>query len=110
MDKILKAAEKFLEYQGYGIIDTNEKSFAQIVCKDPNRDGLIFVHVKEGFNDTPRNIKKKFEKAAIEYLSSNVPDGETAVIFDTIAVTAFAHNKALIRHVLNVLNSSDAYE
>lgn len=104
MDKFIKAAVKYLELHGYEILDTNEDSFVNVVCK--NDKGISFIHIKDSFNEQSIvNKAEQFEQAAIDYLSHNYVDGELDVSFDIIGINQCSDSEALLRHHINCINS-----
>ena len=107
----LKAAARYLEIQGYEILDRNWSCPAgevDIVAREG--DVLVFVTVKtradisRGFpsEETSPAARARSEKVAAYYLSE-FRDVDFPVRFDTVSLLVIADDRALIRHYVNVL-------
>lgn len=108
-----KAAARYLELQGYKILDRNWSCPAgevDIVAREG--DTLVFVTVKtrldisRGFpsEDTSPAVRSRSEKVAAYYLSE-FRDVDFPVRFDTVSMLVIAEDRALIRHYVNAFGN-----
>ena len=115
--KALTAVERYLEHNGYAIIDSSPTLLSggvtDIVANDGN--ALVFVEVlakdraDEGFPeefDNERTRKAK-EMDAIRWLGRQ--DGRYCVMrirFDVVSIVVLASDRALIKHRLSTMDGS----
>ncbi len=113
-DKGEELAVKFLENKGYTIVKRNYrygKGEIDIIAKDPNEDGLVFVEVKsrkslefghpeESIN---RNKIKQLKRIAELYLFENEIK-EILCRFDVIAILMLPGQDPQIDHFINAFD------
>lgn len=112
----IEAAARFLDHQGYDILEkfpTHQTGWPDIVADD---DGtLVFVKIRiranasggmpcEGDTDT---MRESFERAAAEYLAAN-DYVDMPLRFDVISLLVIGDDKAMIRHHINALADNHA--
>lgn len=109
--KGLKAAARFLERQGYDIIERDWKcKFGTMDLIVSNEDELVFVEVKTRSNkdhglpeDAITDDKRAvYEKIAIAYLAT-VDVSDVAVRFDVVSILVVSEDRAFLRHHVNAL-------
>ena len=106
-----KAAARYLELQGYKILDRNWSCPAgevDIIARDG--EAVVFVTVKVHASigrglpgeEAGPGVRSRSEKIAAYYLSE-FRDVDFPVRFDTVSLLVIADDRALIRHYVNVL-------
>lgn len=110
--KGIKAATRFMERQGYEILERNFQSKSgsvDLIVSDD--DNLVFVEVKTRSNadrglpeeSTTRETRDRNEKIAVEYLSTHEVT-DTAVRFDVISILVVSEDRAFLRHHINAMS------
>lgn len=113
-EKCERAAKRFLEKQGYEIVDVAwDCSHGQVDLIAKNEDVLVFIDVRyntpdDGFKDNEKSMpdrRETFERIAFDYLKSH-KISECAVRADEISFLICAEDRAFLRHHINALNSN----
>ncbi len=112
-----EAAAKYLEHQGYHVLERNwscDAGEVSIVASDG--DALCFIEVQTRF-DTGRGFpsvadskrkRERFERIAVSYLREN---GErfyedVLIRFDDISLLVLAEGRAFLRHFVNAFGAA----
>jgi len=109
-----KAAERYLELQGYKILDRNWEcpaGEADIVAKDGD-GSLVFVDVKvrtsleRGFprEKVEPEDRSRCEKVAAYYMTG-CRDFDYPIRFDIVALLVIGEDRALIKHHVNAFGA-----
>ena len=113
-DKGEELAVEFLESEGYSIINRNYrygKGEIDIIAKDPEQEGLVFVEVKSRKsleygapeNAITRNKIKQLKRIAELYLYEKEIN-EILCRFDVITVMMLPNQKPQIEHFINAFD------
>lgn len=108
-----EAAARFLERNGYTILERNWTCFAgeaDIIAV--NGEALVFVEVKtrrgvdKGLPSEAVNRAKreKYERIALAYIQDHF-FGEAVVRFDVVAIIVLSNDRAFIRHHLGAYSA-----
>lgn len=104
----VKAAKKYLEIRGYEFIgEVND--FLVCQCEDE----LVFVNVVGGVNTTEflksdsKTLMKEFERALLGWAIEHPDDTDYVITCDEVSVNIIRNDRALIRHIVNVLEAQD---
>ena len=103
-----EAASKYLERQGYTILERNWAcpfGEADIIALGPDGDELVFVEVKTRSTEAtglPEEAvgpskRRRYERIALAYLRDS-DFCDVVISFDVIAITLAAWDRALLRH------------
>ncbi|NWF87873.1 MAG: YraN family protein [Ignavibacteriaceae bacterium] len=107
-------AVEFLVNKGYQIIKRNYrygKGEIDIIAKDPNEEGLVFIEVKSRKNldfgypeeSVTKNKIKQLKRIAELYLYENNVR-EILCRFDVISILIIANEKPRIEHLINAFD------
>lgn len=110
-----KAAARFLERQGFEILEQNWKckhGEADLIVCDENT--LIFVEVKTRSNcdkglpedAITKNKRVRYEKIAVSYLKAS-DFTDIAVRFDVVTILVVSADRAFLRHHINAFSVGD---
>lgn len=112
-EKARKAASRYLEHRGYGILEMGWESPAGTADIIADEDGaLVFVDVRAR-RDTDEGFPPEFptaaertrrEMVALAYLAEH-DVAEMAVRFDNIALMVVGESRALLRHHVGCLSA-----
>jgi putative endonuclease len=113
-DKGEELAVEFLQSKGYSIIKRNYrygKGEIDIIAKDPEEEGLVFIEVKSRKSDeygspeqaVTKNKIKQLKRIAELYLYENEIK-EILCRFDVITVLLFPGQKPQLEHYVNAFN------
>lgn len=106
----IKCAKKYLERQGYSILEQAwgyKKETIDLIVRDANTIAFVDVATKMNKqNGLPEEAilaskKKKFKAAAIEYLKKVSSSNNIEVRFDVIAILIVGPDRAFLRHHFN---------
>ncbi len=112
--KAVRAAQTFLQRQGYDILDVFDDSDTfDIVADDGRQVVFVEVAVRTG-EDYPDEVltaekRKRFERAANKYLLENeetLPAFQP-IRFDNISLAVFSGSRAALRHHQNAFGSGE---
>lgn len=111
-----QAAATFLDRRGYEIIEQLWEADADapvsIVARDD--EALVFASVTARRNSdsfpTERLDREELEKFAINWLKGKLDHSDCAIRFDHIAMLVISPDRAIIRHHVNALSTSDIPE
>lgn len=104
----VEAAARFLERNGYEVVETNwqcEAGEIEIVALEESTICFVEVQVRNQSSSLPQDTKteterQRFEKIAIQYLKHS-PYEDVKVRFDKIALVVIREGRALLRHHIN---------
>lgn len=108
-----EAAARFLQRNGYAILERNWTCFAgeaDIIAV--NDEALVFVEVKTRRNAdkglpseaVTRAKREKYERIALAYIQDHF-FGEAVVRFDVVAIIVLSDDRAFIRHHLGAYSA-----
>lgn len=109
------SAQRFLEKQGYRVLERNwvcSAGEADLIVTDD--ETLVFVEVKTRTNESrglpedavTRDKRRRYENIAISYLRS-CDISEMAIRFDVIAIMVVGGERAFLRHHINAFAVGD---
>ncbi len=112
--KGIKAARIYLRRRGMEIL--NEEPFEceagsiEIIAKDEDRGGLVFVKVvartssdnSSASEKVDEEMRDRLERIAVAFLES-YDETDITVSFDEITITVISTDKAFVRHHLNIM-------
>lgn len=104
----VEAAVRFLERNGYEVVETNwqcEAGDIEIVALEESTICFVEVQVRNQSSSLPQDTKteterQRFEKIAIQYLKHSSYE-DVKVRFDKIALVVIGEGRALLRHHIN---------
>ena len=113
-ERAISASQRYLEHKDYKLLDScwtlGEKSI-DLVAKD--NDTIVFVSVNannadDGFKESNIISREEREASAIAWLAENGKDiSDSPIRFDNISLVVFSTNRAILRHHINSLGSSE---
>lgn len=112
--KGIEATKHYLRKRGMEVLTNEpfecEAGRFEIVAKDRDRDGLVFVRV----NTRPRNaggqpihevdeaMRETLESTALAYLEGH-EEANTRLLFDAIDITIVSSERAMLRHQFGIM-------
>ena len=113
--KARKAATRFLDRRGYEILDRDFEveglGTVDVVCNDNETLVFTFVHGtndgSDGFPEEKLN-RDQAERLALAWMNEHEVEPDTHVRFDVVALVVIGNDRALIRHHISALTSSDS--
>ena len=111
-----KAARRYLELQGYGIIDrnwTDEAIAGKVDLVAMDCGTIVFADVTVstiddgGFRESPLS-REQAELLAASWLGEHPDEADVAVRFDHLAMMVCAESRAILRHHVNCFGYTGA--
>ena len=106
--KGLKAAKYYLTRKGWEVLTDEpfecEAGKIEVVAKDEERDGLVFVRVNSGqpVFKAGETTREMLEAIALAYLEG-CDEVDIRLHFDEINITAVSSERAMLRHQFDIL-------